>query len=80
MDILEWLSDKFSEIYNSIIDLLPGSPIVYLTSNPTITKYMSFVNWFFPVYLWISMLETWLVAVGIYYAVQVILRWIKVVE
>lgn len=80
MDFLEWLSNSFKTILNNIINILPTSPIVFLTRNSTISKYISYVNWFIPVYLWISMLETWLVAVMVYYIVQVILRWIKVVE
>lgn len=80
MDFLNWLSDSFSTIIDNILNLLPKSPIVFLTSNPTITKYMSYVNWFIPIYLWISILESWLTAVVTYYIVQVILRWAKVVE
>lgn len=80
MDFLEWLSSSFKSIMDGIIKILPTSPIVYLTKNETISKYMSYVNWFIPVYLWISMLETWLVAIMVYYVVQVILRWVKVVE
>ncbi len=80
MDFLEWLGEKFSEIYEMVLGLLPQSPIVYLTTNETISKYMSYLNWFFPIYLWISILEGWLAAIAVYYIVQVILRWAKVVE
>lgn len=80
MDFLDWISSSFKSIWEGILKLLPTSPIVYLTRNETISKYMSYVNWFIPIYLWISMLETWLVAVMVYYLVQVVLRWIKVVE
>ena len=80
MDFLNWLSDKFSDIYNSMIDLLPKSPIVWLASNSKVQVYLAYVNWFVPIYLWISILETWIVAVAIYYVVQVILRWLKIVE
>lgn len=80
MDFLEWLSNSFKSIVDGIIKVLPSSPIVYLTQNDSISKYMSYVNWFIPVYLWISILETWLVAVTVYYVVQVVLRWVKVVE
>ena len=38
------------------------------------------VNWFVPVNSFVSILETWLVAVGIYYVYQIVLRWIKVIE
>ena len=80
MDFLDWISEKFSSIYNGILDLLPESPIVWLSSNSKAQMYLSYVNWFVPVYLFISILETWIVAVAMYYAVQVVLRWLKVVE
>ncbi len=80
MDLLEWLLSAFKDISSDIIAALPKSPIVYLTKNAVISKYISYINWFFPVYLWISMLETWLTAIILYYGYQVILRWIKAIE
>lgn len=80
MDLLDWLSDNFSKIIDSIINSLPKSPIVFLSSNASISRILSYVNWFIPVYLWISILESWLVAIATYYIYQVILRWIKAIE
>lgn len=80
MDFLDWLSGKFGEVIDSLTSLLPKSPIVYLTTNDTISDILSYVNWFIPIYLWISILEGWLTAVCIYYIVQVILRWVKIIE
>lgn len=80
MDFLEWLTEKFSDIWGNIINYLPKSPITWLTSNPTIDKYMGYVNWFIPVYLWVGILEAWLVAIGAYYIYQIILRWVNAIE
>lgn len=80
MDFLEWLSGVFQNIANNILNILPTSPIVYLASDSTVSKYLGYVNFFIPVYLWISILESWLVAIAIYYAVRVILRWLKMSE
>ena len=80
MDFLEWLSDVFQNIANNILNILPTSPIVYLQSDSTVNKYLGYVNFFIPVYLWISILETWLIAIGIYYVIRVILRWLKMSE
>lgn len=80
MDLLNWLSGKFSTILNAIFDILPKSPITFLSSNSSVTYYLSFVNWFVPIYLWMSILEAWLTAIAVYYVYQVILRWIKVIE
>lgn len=80
MDFLTWLSDKFKTIADSIIGILPRSPFVYLTANDEIKTILSYINWFVPIYLWISILETWLTCIFIWYAVQIVLRWIKMIE
>lgn len=80
MDFFEYMSGVFKDLANSFLDLLPTSPIVFLSSNSTISKYLSWVNWFIPVYTWIAILENWLVAIGIYYVVQVVLRWLKIID
>lgn len=80
MDFLEWLSGVFQNIANNILGILPTSPIVYLSSDPTVSKYLGYVNFFIPVYLWISILESWLVAIAIFYVVRVVLRWLKMSE
>lgn len=80
MDFLNYLIDKFKVIVDSVLNMLPKSPIVYCTKNKTISEYLGYVNYFIPVYLWISILEAWLTAIVIYFVVQVILRWIKVIE
>ena len=80
MDLFNWISESFSELGDKIVDFLPASPIVYLESIPEVNKYLGMVNWFIPIYSMISITEAWLVAVGLYYLVQVVLRWIKVIE
>lgn len=80
MDLLNWITDNFQKIVDCIIKALPKSPIVFLSTNPSISKVLSYVNWFIPIYLWISVLETWLIAIATYYIYQVILRWVKAIE
>lgn len=77
MDFLEWISGAFSAIVNAVFDILPKSPIVYLEKNNTISTYLGYVNYFIPVYLWISVLQAWLTSIGIYYCYKIILKWIK---
>lgn len=80
MDFLNWLSDKFQNLIDNFFNLLPKSPIVYLTKNPDISRIIGYINWFCPIYLWISILENWLVCILTYYVVQVVLRWLKAIE
>lgn len=80
MDILEKLGVSFSSLLEKIFELLPKSPFVYISANPTVAKYLGYINWFIPIYTMISILEGWLVAIGVYYGVSVILRWAKIIE
>lgn len=80
MDLLEWLSARFSELADIILGYLPKSPFVYLARNDTVVTILSYVNWFIPIYTFISILESWLIAISCYYLLSVILRWLKVIE
>jgi hypothetical protein len=77
MDFFNWICEGLESIYNSLLDILPKSPIVFLQENETVSEYLGYVNYFIPIYLWISILEAWLSAILVYYAFKLILRWIK---
>ena len=80
MEFWEKFGDTASGLMNQVIDLLPKSPIVYLTSNPNVSKYLGYINWFIPIYSMLTLLEGWLTAIVVYYVVQIVLRWIKAIE
>lgn len=80
MEFLEKLGETVSGIGNHIINILPKSPITYLESIPEVEKYLGMVNWFIPIYTMIGLTEAWLTAVAIYYVVQAVLRWAKIIE
>ena len=80
MDFFNFLGDQFSDLGQTIVNSLPGSPIVWLQANSQIQQYLKWVNWFIPIYQMIPILETWLICVSVYVALQVFLRWAKVVE
>lgn len=80
MDFLNSIGDTVSNIGNQIISILPQSPIVYLQAIPEVEKYLGMLNWFIPIYTMISLTEAWLTAIIIYYVVQAILRWVKIIE
>ena len=80
MDIFDKIGGSLSTLWDKLYDILPKSPIVYISTNPTVSKYLGYINWFSPIYSMISFLEGWLMAVAIYYGVQLILRWAKIIE
>ena len=80
MDFFNFIGEQFQDIGNTIVSALPRSPIVWLQANEEIKLYLSYVNWFFPIYMVIPVVETWLLCIVGYYVFQVILRWVKAIE
>jgi hypothetical protein len=66
----------------SILNLLPDSPFLALEnlSNTDYYQWLKWVNWFVPINTFISILEAWLVGIGLYYLYQIVLRWVKAIE
>lgn len=79
-NFFKMISDNFSSFVDKLIDILPKSPIYFVNSIPEVKKVLGYLNWFFPIDAMLALTEAWLTAIVIYYIVQVILRWIKVVE
>lgn len=73
----------FSQFWNSfagtIVNLLPTSPTVDNVALETLATYSGYINYFIPVGQYLTFLSALLVAVAAYYAVMVILRWIKLI-
>lgn len=67
----------------AVLSLLPDSPFKMLDSlmaSGEIAKWLGMVNWFVPIYTFVGVIEGWLLAVAVYYAYQVVLRWLKAIE
>lgn len=62
---------------------LPVSPFQRFLANwdglDVIRTYMGYVNWFVPIGTIIDILTFWLIAIGIFYAIQAILRYIRLI-
>lgn len=79
----EALSDVLVAFALNVINLLPESPFVMLDDmllNDYWGDLLGFVNWFIPFGTFISITETWLTGVAVYYVYQIALRWVKVIE
>lgn len=65
-----------------VVELFPTSPFTVLDdlAQSDFAEWLQYLNWFIPVSSFVSILEAWLVAVGLYYVYQIVLRWIKVIE
>jgi hypothetical protein len=62
------------------IGLLPTSPFISLESFIGENPAMEAVLWIIPVAEALALLQLWLAAILIYYAVKVPLRWAKIVK
>lgn len=77
--IFNWLGGLLNDVLGWVLFMLPDSPFVYISKSP-LAPYIAYINWFVPVDFILSVLVAWLAAIGIYYAYQVILRWIKAIN
>ncbi len=64
---------------NVFLALLPDCPFEKYISEIGNNETLQYVNWFIPVGDFVSISVAWLVAIGVFYLYQVILRWLKVV-
>lgn len=80
--MLDSLSDALVSFAVKVVELFPESPFTVLDrlSSSEFYEWLRMLNWFIPVNTFVSILESWLVAVGLYYVYQIVLRWIKVIE
>lgn len=78
-----WLLFTYLANNTEIGKLLPISPFQRFFANwdgfSVIQDYLQYVNWFVPVSTMLNMLLIWLSAIGVFYAVMAILRWVKIV-
>lgn len=66
-------------VINNIFDLLPDTPFK-VDDISVLYEYMGYLNWIIPIDKFIIITVSWLSAISIYYAYQIILRWIKAIE
>lgn len=72
-------SQFWSSFAGKVVDLLPTSPTIDSAALQTLATYSGYINYFIPVGQYLTFLSALLVAVAAYYAVMVILRWIKLI-
>lgn len=61
-----------------LLNLLPPSPFQLVGTSDI--PFISELNWIIPFDIFLTILGSWLVAISMYYIVQVGLRWVKAIE
>lgn len=77
--IFNTLKNFLINTINVFLALLPDCPFESYISATADIQMLKYINWFIPVQDFIVIGQAWLVAIGIFYLYQVILRWLKVV-
>lgn len=77
--LVNWIMDNAIMALTWVIELLPSSPFNAI-SNADVSNFMGTLNWFLPLDKIVAELELWLTCVIIFYAYQIILRWVRAIE
>lgn len=75
---LNLIIKAFGSILKFVLSILPTSPFIIIEDIEI--PYLNYLNWILPIDLFLSILGYWLSAIGIYYIVSVVLRWVKAIE
>ncbi len=77
--IVNGLRDFLIDTINVFLALLPDCPFEKYISDIGDNDLLKYVNWIIPVGDFVIIASSWLVAIGVFYLYQVILRWLKVI-
>ena len=73
---IQWLNS----IAGAVFSFLPDSPFAPYINSISEWGFLGYINWLIPVGTFIKIGSSWLLAVGVYYVYQIILRWVWAVE
>lgn len=73
------LRDFLIKTINVFLALLPDCPFEEYISDIGDNDLLKYLNWIIPVGEFVTIGSSWLIAIGVFYLYQVILRWLKVI-
>lgn len=65
---------------NLLFGFFPSSPFTFLSADNQFMSLLSQINYFLPIYEFVSITEAWLVCVAGYYVYSIWARWVKAIE
>jgi len=78
--IINMIIVAIGTVINAVFSLLPDSPFLSLQLESIDSGLIKALNWIIPVQTIITIFGTSLLAVGVYYIYQIILRWVKAIK
>ena len=76
---VQMLLNAVVAVLNFVAGIFPASPFK-LIEHSGLGDLIAQINFFIPLYECLSIAEAWLIAVGIYYAVSILARWVKAID
>lgn len=76
---LQLLINVLGTVLGAVVGVLPKSPFQFV-ANSQFGDLLAKINYFVPIYEFISILELWIVAVAAYYIYSIVARWLKAIQ
>lgn len=80
VDFVNFLIRSVASVFSFVFSLLPDSPFLSLRGDVPPNVNISWLTWFIPFPSMILHFSLFLSALGVYYVVRVLARWIKLVR
>ena len=77
--MIDWMVELIQNVGIWLMTVLPTSPFADFIDGLVMPNYLGWIAYFFPVHEVLSILSAWLVAIGLFYAYSVIMRWVKLI-
>lgn len=62
-----------------VVGLLPPSPFQLIDNSP-ISEFIGGFNWIIPISSMVTILSAWVLCIGVYYVIMLVLRWVKAID
>lgn len=76
---LQRIIDIAGDALNLLLALFPPSPFD-IVQDSQFNDLVEKINYFIPVYEFVSIMESWLIAIAIYYLYSIYARWVKAIQ
>ncbi len=77
---MDALLKSLSSVAASVLEFLPDSPFHEWLTNLAEIPYLKYLNYFVPISDFLVLLGVWGVAVGMFYAVSAVLRFVGAID
>jgi hypothetical protein len=79
-NILGIIKGAIDSMLETALSILPKSPFTEHIDALAEVPYLGILNWFVPIGAFLVIGTSWLVAIGIFYVIKIVLRWIKAIS